>query len=118
MKTPYWIIHPDGRKDVLEAEMPAEPGYEFLAALIEPILREARLGAYLENVSVLYEGARRDLFVDDEGAIHRLPVNLEATRLYHALHISRGFANKDGLVFGGSYIYGVAVFFPSRQVWF
>ena len=98
--------------------MCADPGYEALAALIEPILREARPNAYLEHVSVLYEGARRDLFVDDEGAIRRLQPNLEATRIYHAASISRGSAHTNGLIHGGSYIYGVAVFFPSRQVWF
>lgn len=65
MLTAYRIILPgDGRTERREIEWPRAPGYLAIAALIEPLLGNEPL----EQVSVLHEGQRRDMFVSEYGA--------------------------------------------------
>lgn len=101
-------------------ELPAEPGYAALKALIEPLLD----GAHLERVAVLddFDGGEAfkpvDMFVDETGALKRLPRNEAATTIYRrATMLGRSGAlvprHPDQL----PAIYGPAVLFE-RRVWF
>ncbi len=116
MMTAYTIFRADQEPEQAEADLPAQPGYAALAALIEPILD----GAPLEHVAVLYEGERRDMFVDELGAVALttrgpLPRNEAATTIYRNRWLSQHpGADPESI----PAIYGTAVLFTGRQVWF
>lgn len=101
------IIPIEGEIERREVVLPPEPSYDQLRALLDPIFHAQRKGAWFEHVTLFpYIRARRDMFVDDEGAIVSLPINERATLLYSLGR--RSF----------SYIHGIAVYFPDQQVWF
>jgi hypothetical protein len=89
---------------------PDEPGYDRIRMLIEPLLE----GAHLEHVSVLHEGRRADMFVDDEGRLKHLPRNEEATAIYRAAALSREPDRDPETI---PFIAGTAILFD-RRVWF
>lgn len=66
----------------------------------------------LEHVAVLHEGRRADMFVEGDGA-GVLPVNEEATKIYHANSLSR---EPGADTSGWPKIYGTAVLFD-QIVW-
>jgi hypothetical protein len=84
MKTEYTIFSPGSRDgERCEVDWPQEPSYKTIAALIEPLID----GADLEHVTVLHDGERHDMFVDEQGAQnwkagYPLPVNDRATEIY------------------------------------
>lgn len=89
--------------------IPRQPGYAFLCELIEPMLD----GAKLEHVTVLYQGRRGDMFVDEFGSVRGLPRNEHATSIYRAASLDREPGlDPESL----PAIYGPAVVFD-RQVW-
>jgi hypothetical protein len=68
---------------------------------------------YAEHVAVLFEGKRRDMFVDESSANDGLPINSSATWIYWASDMARGkVAMPDW-----PHIHGVAVLFPEDVVW-
>jgi len=69
MITKYQILRPDGTVADAEVDWPATPHYTMIAALIRPLIG----GAHLEHVSVLHNGGRRDMFVDENGHAKNLP---------------------------------------------
>ena len=119
MLTNIRILRPGAEDEVQEFDLPKEPGYDRLKAIIEPILC-----GRLERVSVLADFncgedfEPLDMFVDDEGQIKGLPRNEEATTLYRR-------ANQLGLTAAPKaqhpeflhFIAGPAILF-SRRVWF
>jgi hypothetical protein len=110
MGTGYTIYRTDGTSERREASLSPEPGYDALAQLIRPILD----GADLEHVSVLHERKRRDMFVDDIGAVKGLPRNEAATAIYRNNWLSRNpGADPESI----PAIYGTAILFD-RRVWF
>lgn len=110
MMTAYAILKTNGDIDVTSVDWPAEPDFEIIRSLVEPLLD----GADLEQVSVLHEGKRRDMFVDDSGHLKGLPRNEQATRIYRAATLSRQpHVNPETL----PCIVGPAVLFY-RRVWF
>ena len=119
MKTSFKILYPDGRVIPGEVDWPKEPGYERIAALVEPLLGQGR---HLEHVSILRPDHRRDeklrpysardMFVDELGALDGLPLNPTATKLYQALTVYRTGSAGDC-----QGIFGLAVVFDKR-VWF
>jgi len=46
------------------------------------------LGGYLESVHVLWEGAKRQAFVDEDGLSKRLPFNRKATVILRGSRVS------------------------------
>ena len=44
----------------------------------------------IELVHVLFAGTPAHMIVNEEGLIHRLPLNYRATAIYHAASLSRG----------------------------
>ncbi len=99
---------------IRKVDLPNEPGYEAIKNIVEPLLD----GCNMEHVSVLWGGDRRDMFVDEMGALKRLPINNPATNIYRA-YIYRAYwlsqhpkAKPDDL----AAIHGVAVIFH-RIVW-
>ncbi len=87
MNTTYRVLRADGSETISEIDWPADPGYHRIKDLIEPLLD----GAYLEHVTVLHNGQRADMFVDELG--HRkappLPRNEAATAIYRAATLRR-----------------------------
>lgn len=77
MITDYTIMKTDGTTERRSIDWPEEPGFEKIAALVEPIL-----GGDLEHVAVLHNEVRADMFVDDVGQLKGLPVNKRATDIY------------------------------------
>lgn len=84
MLTRLLIMRPDQPHETREIDLPREPGFAQLDALLTPLLD----GAGLEHVTVLadFSGGtdymRADLFVDEEGIKKRLPANGAATAIY------------------------------------
>jgi len=111
MKTDYTVIYPDGQSVDHAVDMPEEPGYDALRALIKPLLADQEF----EHVTVWHDGKYTDMFVDEMGALVPLPVNLRASAVYRAnvMAHQRPTPVEAELPF----IYGVAVLFH-RKVWF
>lgn len=104
------IIRPDGTEETRTVSLADKPSYAVLKPLVEPALD----GAWMEHVSVLHDGARTDMFVDEEGLNKGLPFNAKATAIYRASWLkARPNTNPDTL----PPIVGTAVLF-SRRVWF
>ena len=90
------------------------PGYEQLRELIEPVL-----GGPLEHVSVLWNGERADMFVDELGHVELttrdpLPRNDEATAIYRANWLKQHPGTDPETL---AWIAGTAILFRVR-VWF
>lgn len=78
---------------------------------IRPTINELVDGR-LEHVAVLFNGRRADMFVEEHSA-GNMPVNDEATKIYHASSLSRepGADTRDW-----PKVYGVAVVFD-QIIW-
>lgn len=91
MKTAYTIFRPGHESgERHEVDLPEEPTYRRLENLIKPLLD----GGDLEHVTVLYEGERHDMFIDELGATslqpgYPLPVNRRATEIYRAAWLAQ-----------------------------
>lgn len=118
MLTKYKVIHPDGKVDEFEGNLAERPLFHQLQAVVQPFLESQRAGSNMEHVTVLSdEGYRTDMFVDEEGHSYGLPINDEATRIYHRASIARGEKHNLGIIPGAPTIAGVAIYFE-RRVWF
>lgn len=110
MATHYEIIRPDGTRTMEVVDWDDNPGYDRLKLLIDPLLS----GAWLEHVTVLYNGQRRDMFVDENGHGKDLPYNDEATKIYRNNWLTQHpDVDPDSM----PYIVGTAVLFPDCIVW-
>lgn len=109
MDTTFIIMRPGREAEVHIVDLPLEPGYDRLDALIRPLLD----GHDLEHVTVLYRDRRADMFVDEMGGCKALPVNDAATAIYRAASMRRDpDVNPDSL----PAIFGTAILFE-RIVW-
>lgn len=116
MLTKYEIIGTDSIARVLEVDLPREPSFKQLNAIVAPhIQTPGKSEAYMEHVRVWHEGQYMSMFVDDMGALKRLPVNLAATQIYWANMREHDPENFDELT--APRIHGPAVLFH-RNVWF
>lgn len=115
MDTTYTVYLPDGTKtEHTVSGWGDEPGYDDICKVVLPILHKTRPQAELEHVTVLHDGERRDMFVDEMGMLVGLPINVEATKIYRCNALKHNpSGNPDDLPF----IYGPAVLF-GRRVWF
>jgi hypothetical protein len=110
MRALMTVLRADGSAQTTDVFMPEEPGFELLDQLIRPLLD----GADLEHVSVLHQGARADMFVDEAGRLRGLPRNDVAPAIYRAATMRRAPKTDPETL---PYIAGAAVLFD-RQVWF
>lgn len=112
MLTDYLIIRPDGTEETHQVDLPQDPGFEALNAIIKPIIG---LNRHYEHVAVLFEGKRADMFVDEEGLLIGLPRNPGATAIYrnNMMTACRPGTDPESL----PHIVGTAVLFK-RRVWF
>ncbi len=78
---------------------------------IKPMINEFVEGR-LEHVAVLFNGRRADMFVEEHSA-GNLPINEEATKIYHASSLSR---DPTADTRDWPKVYGVAVLFD-QIVW-
>ena len=79
MQTIIQIFRPGQPVEKRSVEFKGDkPSYANLKAVIKPLLD----GAGLEHVAVLWNGGRRDMFVDECGQLKGLPRNDEATKVY------------------------------------
>lgn len=105
--TIYWV----GREpETRVAGMPEKPGYLELARLIRPILD----GKHMEHVTVLHQGRRADMFIDEGSAVDDLPRNEAATAIYRTIGMA-DHPSWDADEFPA--IYGTAVLFDRRVWW-
>jgi hypothetical protein len=110
MTTKYQIIRTDGTMTNEIIDWPREPGYDAIAELIRPLIG----GAHLEHVSVLHNGGRRDMFVDENGHAKNLPFNEKATAIYrHNWLTQRPKTDPASL----AWIVGTAILFPDQIIW-
>lgn len=109
MLTRFTIFRVGQEPKTAEADLPPEPGYHALKAIINPLL-----DGELEHVTVLHEDERRDMFVDENGVLKELPRNEAATAIYRNNWLTQ---HPDAAPEDLSAIYGTAVLF-SRRVWF
>lgn len=99
----YSIIPADETKPIepKDIDLPSRPNLAEIRAIVLPVLQAVRAKAHLEHVAVLYKGNRASMFVDDEGALFDLPVNIRATEIYHAASRSVGRDVSDApLIYG------------------
>lgn len=101
------IYRADGTSEMTDVERPE--GYHAIKTLVEPHLD----GARMEHVTVLLNGKRSDMFVDEFSRIHDLPLNRAATAIYRANWLSRHPETDPEEM---DWIAGPAVVF-STQVW-
>ena len=111
MRTRWTIIYPDGNQRDEEADMPEDPGYDLIAALVRPLIGRGNL----EHVRVLFDGEPRDMFVDEDGHEKKLPRNNVATKIYRANWMRQHPKDDTESL---PFIRGVAVLFPDRPIWF
>jgi len=104
------VIYPEGAQQTCSVDWRTEPRFLAICNVVTPYLG----GRRFEHVTVLHNGKRADMFVDECGAINRLPMNIEATDIYRAASMR---ANPDQDPDSLPAIYGVAVLFDER-VWF
>jgi hypothetical protein len=112
MLTKFTIFYPHAEPAQREVELPAEPTYQQLRALLVPLLG----GALPERVNVWLRDERRDsdMFVDEIGAKKKLPVNEAATMIYWANTMEHQAKQPDA---SWPKVHGNAVLFL-RRVWF
>lgn len=109
--TEYTIIRANGDEEVHTVELPAEPDYFQLKAVIQPIIGERN---DFERVNVLNNGGYTDMFVDENGLLKGLPLNTKASAIYRANWLKQHpKVDPESL----PPIVGTAVLF-SRRVWF
>lgn len=110
MNTVYWVypardVEPQRR----EVDWPREPSFKQLDRLLKPLFQNRDW----EHVTVLYEGRRGDMFVDERGAIDDFPRNERATVIYRTNWLTQHpEADPESI----PAIYGLAVLFE-RIVW-
>lgn len=111
MLTHFTVIPVIGALKEVKSEFAPKPGYDALRRLIEPYLD----GERLEQVTVLHEGQRRDMFVGECSAINGRAIrNVRATEIYRNNVLTRRpRTNPEAL----PAISGPAVLFY-RRVWF
>lgn len=109
--TAYTLYRPGLVPTFGHVQLPVEPGYAALKAAVEPMLE----GGRMEHVTVLYEGRRADMFVDEIGIQKGLRRNEHATSIYRAASLR---ADPRLMPEQLACIYGPAVLFTGRQVWF
>ena len=110
MITRYTIFRADGTKEEREVDWPAEPDYESIARLVEPVV-----GDTLEHVSVLFEDEATDMFIDEIGHMRiggPKPSNKAATEIFQAHPVSKGLRPEELPIILGD----VVVF--HRRVWY
>ena len=104
MNTVYHVYEPGKLKPIVGAvDWPKKPTYDDIKALTRQ-----HIDGWLEHVTVLFEGKRCDMLVDEEGLLKHLPLNEAATRIYWTMSGATS----------GSPIVGTAILFPERRIWF
>lgn len=114
MKSTAYIYRVGKERETVEFDLPANPGYDALNAVIRPILREDRPDAELEHVNVLFDDRHCDMFVDDMGILNGQYRNDVATDIYRAASMRRDPQQDPENM---PYIAGTAIVF-TRRVWF
>lgn len=102
-------MRPGQQDEADEIEWSASPGLTALHDLLRPLLD----GGQPEHVTVLWDGRRADMFVDEDGVQKRLPVNVAATAIYRAAWLRRNPGTDPNSM---PAIHGTAVLFE-RIVW-
>jgi len=118
MNTLYAIFVPFQTPIVQAVDLPERPQLEDIEKLVLPVIGKDN---DMEHVSVLWHfppisknPARRDMFVDETGALKGLQMNPLATRIYqNATIVQHKPVDPSAL----AKIYGSAVLFEKR-VWF
>lgn len=109
--TDYRIIPPgDGPEINGSVDWPKDPGFGLINALVQPLISCDNI----EHVTVLHDGARCDMFVDDIGRLKGLPRNDRATAIYRNNQMTR---HPDTDPESMPFVAGIAVLFYKR-VWF
>ena len=108
MITEYTVYHPSGRIEHGSVDWPEQPGWDLMRPFFAQFIK-----GWPEHVNVLFNTEARDMFVDDESALIGLPWNEAASKIYQAASVRRGMKEEDL-----PSIYGPAVLFPNRRVWF
>lgn len=97
--------------NVVQVDLKDGPGLDALRKVIMPHLKGAE---WMEHVAVEYNSKRRDMFVDETGALKGLPINEAATKIYQTYWLRTHPGTIPNSI---SQIYGVAVLFPDNEVW-
>lgn len=77
-----FVLHPDGSITDLPKRRPT----------LEEL--QAAVGGYIEHLSIKYLERRGQMFLNEEGKLHHLPINFKAT----AIARSAGIADSDFVV--------------------
>lgn len=109
----YRILHTTGRETRGRTTVPADDkkAWVTIKALIQGVIGE---DADLEHVRVWEGDQYRDMFVDEIGAIKRLPLNKAATDLYRANALAHERPRPDPETMPA--VHGDAIVF-AQQVW-
>lgn len=105
-KLTYHVYHPE-KAEPEDFDMEWTGSFEEVRAIVNPLVQ-----GYLEHVTVLFNGRRADMFVEEYSA-SKFPPNKAATNIYHASSLS---LDPDADTSTWPRIYGVAVVFD-QIVW-
>lgn len=109
--TTFHVYRPAAEKRETHTVMlVSEPSYDEIKAVVGPYLEDGRM----EHVSILFNGVRSDMFVDEDFNEKGLELNEEATKIYHASSLQR---EPEADTSDWPKIRGVAVVFD-RRIWF
>jgi hypothetical protein len=119
VKTRIVVMRPDEAQRETDVELPGEPTVAELHAVLDPLLGTSNfehVRVYAAELPWFGEDGYRDMFVDETSALYDLPRNEEATELYRRNWMMH--EPDPGQAEDQPAIYGPAVFFPDRVVWF
>ena len=111
MMTGALILHADGTRLKCVVDLSDQPRYAEIRAAIRALLVLGK--AYPEHVTVLHEGKRADMFVQEDGHGEGLPRNEAATAIYRAAWLQEHPSHDPETL---PWIAGPAVIFD-RIVW-
>lgn len=109
--TTYLVFRPGMEPSTGTMLLPHKPSYHELRVAVEPFLE----GGRMEHVAVLYQNQHADMFVDEIGIQKGLARNDRATDIYRAAAMRRDPRLAPEQL---ACIYGPAVLFTNRLVWF
>lgn len=111
METKYDVLIPGQPAETRTADLPAEPTWDQIKAVIQPIIGEKQNA---EHVTILLDGKRSDMFVDEDGHAFRLPHNPAATEHYRRNWLTQHPEQDPETL---PFIVGPAIVFH-RRIWF
>ena len=107
MKVAYSLIRAEGETESFTADFNGEPE-SWHGQLRDVFAQHFGDDIVYEHVNVWHQGSYTDMFVDETGALKGLPVNAEASEIYHAnvkAHFPEEATGEMALIYGDALLF-------------